>query len=286
MKFMILFLYGVSLSLCCIEASSADRMVLIPSGWVERTSVNFGVSYVVNPAPLYMDATEITKKHWDFVYSWAITNGYAFEDALGKGDGFPVHNVGFYEALRWINARSEMQNLTPCYYTTNGVPYRKWIDGPCVCDFTRSGYRLPTISEWEYAAHGGELNGNKYPTGRAISQDFANICVTSNSSPLLCNSKYHVKFNDRIEPYTSPVASFVANGYGLYDMAGNVAEWCWKSSLSEDFKIRDEVLKGGSWFHDQNKARIDFSTISEPGGQGIWCGGWFGFRCVKRCNVQ
>jgi formylglycine-generating enzyme required for sulfatase activity len=142
------------------------------------------------------------------------------------------------------------------------------------CNFAANGYRLPTNTEWEYAARGG-ASGHRFPWSDAdtIQHSRANYySVSSYSYDTSPTRGYHPTYATGGYPYTSPVGSFAANGYGLYDMAGNVWEWCWDSSGSGRY------LRGGGWGHDADYARCGNLSWGGPDG----CDIYFGFRAVCR----
>ncbi len=247
------------------------RMVVVPSGINAGTDPDFGAYSLTNDSAFYMDRTEVTKAQWDTVYSWAVTHGYSFDNAgFGKASNHPVHTVNWYDCVKWCNARSQMEGKTPCY-TVSGSVYKTGQSSPD-CNFDVNGYRLPTNDEWEYAARGG-LFGKRFPWGDTITHSQANYYSSSSYSYDISSTRgYHPSYDEGGYPYTSPVGSFSSNGYGLYDMSGNVWERCDTPSGSG----RD--VRGGGWGDYAGGARCGGGGWGGPG-QG---GNLLGFRAVRR----
>jgi len=129
----------------------------------------------------------------------------------------PVTNVRWYGAVAYCNWRSEQLGKELCYNPTSFTP-----------DLSKHGYRLPTEAEWEVAARGGPVN-KRFPWGDTISHSQANYHARPAYYTIYDVSPtegYHPAYAVGNMPYTAPVGSFSANGYDLFDMAGNVREWC------------------------------------------------------------
>ena len=160
----------------------------------------------------------------------------------------------------------------PCY-TATGSTYKTGESAP-VCNFDANGYRLPTSDEWEYAARGG-LSGKRFPWGDTITHDEANYISYNSwfSYDTSSTGGYHPDYDDGGKPYTSPVGSFSSNGYGLYDITGNVWEWC-NTATASGFRY----IQGGSWYVHANYERCGGEGWGDPNTEDYD----IGFRAVCR----
>jgi formylglycine-generating enzyme required for sulfatase activity len=245
----------------------------------------------VTVSAFYMDVNLVSYSEWQTIYFYATNHGFGFKNAgAGKAEDHPVQTVDWYDCVKWCNARSQQEGLMPVYYADAGLTqvYNNGDSGTTVYpNWAANGYRLPTEAEWEKAARGG-LSGQRFPWGNTISESRANYLGNTSYSYDLGPNGYNAAFDTGGYPYTSPVGSFAANGYGLYDVAGNVYEWCWDwygtpygqptaDNPTGPTTGNYRVLRGGYWSIYAYYARCAYRTSLNPSVAYYR----YGFRCVR-----
>ena len=293
-------LFCASLLLTTNSVKAIEGFSLIPQGAFTMgnsvaadTDLTDAPTRTVTLDAFYMGKYEVTKAEWDEVRTWGLSNGYTDLTAgSGKASNHPVQTITWYDMVKWCNARSQKEGLTPVYYT-NDAQTTIYKTGQvnvtnAQVKWTVNGYRLPTEAEWEKAARGG-LSGKRFPWGDTISHSQANYYASSSysydSSGSVNNSHPTYAIGDY--PYTSPVGALAANGYGLYDMAGNVWEFCWdwyatyvagsQTNLRGATSGSDRVVRGGFWYDLAFNCRVAFRHIGDPASSAYSVG----FRVVR-----
>jgi len=210
--------------------SDPGEMVLVEGG----TLPDIG-NGELNVADFHIGKYQVTKGEWDKVYNWAITNSYGFDNVgSGASTNYPVHEVNWYDVVKWSNAKSEMEGLTPVYEVAGEV-YRTGNQNDVTVNAIANGYRLPTDAEWEYAARGGRYSQSYTHSG---GNDI-------NAVAWYLHNSSHKSW---------PVGLKMYNELGLHDMSGNVWEWCFDWHPSHVGSSR--VLRGGSWRSPWSTCRV------------------------------
>lgn len=280
---------------------TSGDMVLIPAGsFVMGATTNAGhetisgavPQHTVNISAFYIEKHEVNSNLWGEVYTWALARGYGFENpGLGKGGAHPVHTVNWHDCLKWCNARSQRDGFAPCYTNANGSVFTNGTFAGD-CNWAANGYRLPTEAEWEKAARGG-VASRRFPWDDAntVQHARANYFAQPSTYSYDTNpsSGNHPSYVTDPQPYTSPGGSFAPNGFGLYDMGGNVFEWCWDWYGNTYYGISSakdpvgpasgsqRVKRGGAWTYLASDARCAARSQDLPGNKANYTG----FRCAR-----
>jgi formylglycine-generating enzyme required for sulfatase activity len=224
-------------------------MVEVQGGILPQTSQLAGTAV----ATFQIGRTEVTWHEWQKVRAWALANGYSDLAGVGAGieDTHPVRGVNFKDALKWCNARSEKDGLTPVY-EVNGDIYRTGDDLPS-SNANANGYRLPLPIEWEWAASGGVLSKGYVYSG---SNDLSAVAWA----------------NDPSAKEPKPVGTKAANELGIHDMCGNVWEWTFYPTLH----------RGGCWIDGYDASWFDVRAVGQGGpGHGPE---YFGLRVARNAE--
>ncbi|MER7482395.1 formylglycine-generating enzyme family protein [Streptomyces sp. NPDC126510] len=204
--------------------SVGNEMVAVPAGRVTLSDRRTQRSWAVEVGSFRMSAFPVTQA-W-----YAEVTGR--RPSTARGDRLPVEGVSWWDAIRFCNALSVREGLTPAYEVRPG-------DGEAGWDTIADGYRLPTEAEWEHACRAGST-GPRYGPLDEIAW-----------------------YRDNSAETVHPVGGRQPNAWGLYDMLGNTWDWCWDLYDAEVYGTY-RVLRGGGWSDEHWSCRASVRRRSHP----------------------
>ena len=251
-----------------------SRLVEVPATSYAATDPLTTVPVNVTLGKFLIAPTEVTQHEFEEVMG--------YNPSFHQGADLPVESVSWWEAIRYCNLRSIRENQEPCYDLESGA-----------CDLRKNGYRLPTEAEWTYACGGESTSPFESPApwpGRStVARDSAGGQSPSRSESPRANlgssdtSRVDLLVRQVETSGTKPVGSYPPNRYGLYDMLGNVWEWCndyfdpvpmpaCSYNPAGPSRGLARVIRGGSYISTTSHWARGYRSCMEPGYQSRFTG--------------
>lgn len=245
-------------------SSKQEEMVLVKGGTFKNTHSNY-YGKEVEVKDFYIGTHEVSQEQWQELMG---NNPSTF-----KNSKLPVETVSWYDCIEYCNRRSEKEGLTP-YYNID----KDHMDPVNICDLDEkkwtvtenkdaNGYRLPYEIEWEYAASGGRKSKDyKYSGGN--NEDKV-MWFWRNSGKEKLTGDWNWGSIEANNNRTKNIGEKAPNELGLYDMSGNVREWCNEWFVDENFPIGGyRIWRGGGWMGENISCEITYRGKYEPCGMG------------------
>lgn len=254
-------------SACSQEKTDKNNsLVFVKGGAFKNTKSNYYGKDVIL-SDFYIGKYEVTQKEWVEVMG---SNPSQF-----IGDNMPVEMVSWYDAVEYCNKRSIKEGLEPYYNIDknkkdpNNLSDYDHIKWTVTINAGANGYRLPTEAEWEYAAGGGQMSKSYTYSGSNNADEAAWNWRNAGDQYLSGDWNWPIIENNNSK--TKAVGGKKPNELGLYDMSGNVREWCWDwygDDLDHSSGGSYRVVKGGGWVGDIHSIELSFRGKFEANGFG------------------